>query len=198
MPLNLDVIFKAHERPNRGVPSLKVIGGVIGCTWMAPALNREIANELGVSDSVVSEAIQNHLIPSKLIIPYKATPESKRVRYNVNFISIIDYFTEITNFRGRKENLLYIIMNNRVVVGKSFLESLILNDSYKRGLKKLKNLYETVPELLILLILSLDRTATKHSEYIGFLRGIYDIILEKLENENPELLYTWHGLLWFK
>ncbi|MHA1227913.1 MAG: hypothetical protein ACTSPV_14295 [Candidatus Hodarchaeales archaeon] len=198
MPLNLDVIFKGHEKSNRGVPSLKVVGGIIGRCWIAPALNREIANEIGVSDSVISEAIKNHLIHSKLIIPYKERPESKRTRYTINFISIIDYFTKISNFQGRKESLLYLIMNNRAAVGKSFLDSLILGDTYQRGLKKMKNLYETTPELLILLILSLDRTATKHSEYITFLRGLYDAILEKLETNEPELLYTWNGLLWFK
>ncbi len=202
MPLHLEKIFNEEEKEGkkrkRGVPSIKVVAGVIGLCWMSPKKNREIAKAIGVSDSVISEAINSYFLQSNLIVVDRSDPKKKRVSYTVNFIGLVDYLTELmgNSFTGRKEEILYTIMNNRVNVGRTFLENFVLNEAYKKGLAKVRFLYEAIPELLILLVLSVDATAPRNKEYINFLQCMYEAISRKYENKEP-LLFVWSGLLWF-
>ena len=105
MPLKLHEIFKNKPNIKRGVPSVKVIAGIIGMCWISPCKNRQIAKKIGVSDSVISEAINNHLLESKLIIPDESIPNQKRISYTINFIGLIDYLADLmrNDFKGRKE-----------------------------------------------------------------------------------------------
>ena len=202
MPLHLEKIFdeedKEGKKRKRGVPSIKVVAGIIGLCWISPKKNREIAKAIGVSDSVISEAMNSYFLNSNLIVVDRSDPKRKRLSYTVNFIGLIDYLTELMgdSFTGRKEEILYIIMNNRANVGRTFLENFVLNETYKKGLAKVRFLYEAIPELLILLILSVDATAPRNKVYTHFLQCLYKTISRKYENKEP-LLFVWSGFLWF-
>jgi hypothetical protein len=209
MPLHLDQIFSEKPTTKRGVPSVKVVAGILGMCWKGASKNRDIAKSIEVSDSVISEALKNYLLVSNLIESHQRDPTIQRFTYSVNFIEMIDYFYKLIEesishnkenqiILARKEKILYHIMNNRVNVGRSFLTNFVVGEAYNKGLQKVRSLYEAVPELLLLLILSFDTEARKDIDYVYFLRGIYDALYYKYGEFEGILLYVWSGLLWFK
>lgn len=198
MTVKLEEIFKEKSLIKRGIPSVKVISGIIGKCWISPCKNREIATEIGVSDGVISEAINNHLKKSNVII-IEPDKELKRFNNTVNFEGLIDYFAELVKheFKGDKKEIVQVVRRNRTAVGKSFLASFVGNQAYSRGLSKVRKLYQTIPELLFLLVLSLDASAPNNGTYLHFLRCIYKAIMLKAQDEYPELVYVWSGMTWF-
>jgi hypothetical protein len=196
--LNFDGIFRENINTKRRFPSVKVISGIIGRCWISPCNNREIAQKLCVSDGVISEAINNHLKSSNLIILEPISEGDKRVHNNINFSSLVEYLSSLSDFKGDKDSVVRAIVKNREAIGKSFLESFVLEDKYAKGLKRVKKLYETIPEMILFLILSLDRRSiTQNKSYYQFLKSVYKSIIWKAEEEFPELTYVWSGMTWF-
>ena len=198
MTVKLEEIFKEKSLIRRRIPSVKVISGIIGRCWISPCKNRDIATEIGVSDGVISEAINNHLKESNVLI---IEPDKVLKRFNntINFEGLIDHFNELVKheFKGDQKKIVQVVRKNRTAVGKSFLASFVGDESYRRGLSKVRKLYQTIPELLFLLILSLDASAPNNRTYLHFLRCIYKAIMLKAQDEYPELVYVWSGMTWF-
>ncbi len=192
----LDEIFKPKSLTKKGVPSIKIVAGIIGNCWIKPMKNREIANKLSVSDAVISDAVNNHLKRAEVLVIEPSSSE-KRFKNNLNFLGIVEYFSEISDWKGDQNEIVSAILFNRKSVGKSFIDSFVLGKAYEYGLNKVSHLYKTIPELLFLLIMSLDATAPKNQVYLHFLRSVYRSIMLKAQEDHPELVYVWSGLTWF-
>ena len=95
----LDEIFKPKSLTKKGVPSIKVIAGIIGICWIKPMKNREIANKLSVSDAVISDAVNNHLKKAEVLIIEPSSSE-KRFKNNLNFSGIVEYLSKVSDWRG--------------------------------------------------------------------------------------------------
>jgi DNA-binding transcriptional regulator GbsR (MarR family) len=206
MPLEMGRIFEKEAPDNintvkkkrrRVIPSLKVIVGIIGVCWESPSTNGEIARSLGVTDSVISEAIKGRLFDSNLLLKAQSQLSKKSYYYTINFSGIIDYITDHFKVKltGDKETLKEILLRNREIVADRLLW-FVTDSTYEKSLRKVRHVYETIPELLLLLILSLDPNVEKNNvEYCQFLREFHRGIFEKYEEESP-LIHVWSGFLW--
>ena len=206
MPLEMDRIFgkepvnndkSAKKKRRRVIPSLKVMVGIIGVCWESPSTNGEIARSLGVTDSVISEAIKGRLLDSNLLLKDSKYLSKKSFNYTINFSGIIDYITNHfeVNLTGDKEDLKEILLVNREIVADRLLW-FVTDSTYEKSLRKVRHVYETIPELLLLLILSLDPNVEDNNvEYCQFLREFHRGIFEKYEEESP-LIHVWSGFLW--
>ncbi len=206
MPLELNRIFEkepigndktSKKKRRRVIPSLKVTVGIIGVCWESPSTNGEIARSLGVTDSVISEAIKGRLFDSKLLLKDESYLSKKSFHYTINFSGIIDYITnhfEVTPSIDN-ENIKEILMMNREIVADRLLW-FVTDSTYEKSLRKVRHVYETIPELLLLLILSLDPNVENNNvEYCQFLREFHRGIFEKYKEESP-LIHVWSGFLW--
>ncbi len=206
MPLEMNRIFEKETLNNdktrkkkrrRVIPSLKVIVGIIGVCWESPSTNGEIARSLGVTDSVISEAIKGRLFDSHLLLKDESYMNKRSFYYTINFSGIVDYITNHFEIQLNtdKENLLDIILMNRKIVADRLLW-FVTDSTYEKSLRKVRDVYETIPELLLLFILSLDPNVEKNNvDYCQFLREFHRGIFEKYEDESP-LIHVWSGFLW--
>ncbi len=203
MPLKLDEMFKEKLPTKRGTMSVKVISGILGKCWSSPCKNRDIAQTLNVSDGVISEAINNHLKAARIIefLPEKG----KRFNNSINFKELIAYFFSLIRdyescekFDVEEEEILKIVIKNRSQVGEFFLNVFVLENTYDSGLRIVRNLYETIPELLLLLILSFDEEASSNPKYVRFLRCVYKALALKVEKNNPilaNITFNWFNMI---
>ncbi|MFX0173531.1 MAG: ArsR/SmtB family transcription factor [Candidatus Hodarchaeota archaeon] len=205
MDLDLNILFsKPDPLPgdpiSKSPPSLKVVSAIIGKCWMSFCTSSEIAKVLGVSHPTISHALRTSLEPSGLI-EVRPDMEGRRQFYNhlnleVVINSLLKFSALNLSTKDKKELFLYL-WKNREAVGHLFLETYVLHESYEKGLWHVRKLYETIPELLLLLILSLYRQIDAVNElYLQFLATLYTRIITKVEREYPQLAYVWFGFLW--
>ncbi|MFX0172583.1 MAG: hypothetical protein ACFE9L_11745 [Candidatus Hodarchaeota archaeon] len=205
MSIDLGNLFFKTEyfdgRIAKNPPSLRIISGIIGRCWIECCRSPELSKLLGVSQSTISFAINNHLQPSELIY-IKPDASGKRRFYNhLNFEALVKYFIDFSNLElSEKETkeILDFIQSHSKKVGELFLEEYVLNGMYEQGLWYVRNLYEKIPELLILMILSLYGEITEselNKTFLYFLKAFYREIMKKIVNCNPKLEYVWIGFL---
>ncbi|MFX0170324.1 MAG: ArsR/SmtB family transcription factor [Candidatus Hodarchaeota archaeon] len=205
MDLDLNVLFsKPEPQPGEPIskspPSLKVVSAIIGKCWINFCTSSEIAKVLGVSQATISHALRSALEPSGLI-EVRPDMEGRRRFYNhlnlEGLITSLLEFLPLTLSSKELQELFLYFWKNREAVGHLFLETYVLHEMYERGLWYVRKLYETIPELLLLLILSLYRQVDTINElYLQFLAAFSTGIKKKVDRDYPQLAYVWVDFLW--